>query len=140
MKARVPRQTYLDNGFVYLPGFFDAREITICQEKIREFIEGLVPQLPRDHVFYEDRETLSTLKQTHIRKLLTGPALMPPKAVQLLTLLKATGTVSLPTVFTTINGAPWPAHAKKFAYDLAANAWTVARVACFRIFPAPAGM
>ena len=63
MNAKILRQTYLDNGFVYLPGFFDAREITICQEKIREFIEGLVPQLPRDHVFYEDSEKLSTLKQ-----------------------------------------------------------------------------
>ena len=63
MKQKTTRQTYLDKGFVCLRKFLDAREIAICQEKIREFIEGLIPQLPRDHVFYEDRETLSTLKQ-----------------------------------------------------------------------------
>ena len=63
MKQKTTRQTYLDKGFVYLRKFLDAREIAICQEKIREFIEDLIPQLPRDHVFYEDRKTPSTLKQ-----------------------------------------------------------------------------
>ncbi|MEC9056522.1 MAG: phytanoyl-CoA dioxygenase family protein, partial [Verrucomicrobiota bacterium] len=63
MTQNTNRQVYLEKGFVSLPGFFDVHEITTCLEKIREFIESLVPQLPRDHVFYEDRETLSTLKQ-----------------------------------------------------------------------------
>ena len=63
MKQKTNRQVYLEKGFVSLPGFFDAHEITTCVENIREFIEGLVPRLPRDHVFYEDREKLSTLKQ-----------------------------------------------------------------------------
>ncbi len=63
MTQKTNRQVYLEKGFVSLPGFFDAREIAICLEKIREFIETLVPKLPRDHVFYEAREELSTLKQ-----------------------------------------------------------------------------
>ena len=83
---------------------------------------ALVYYASRVCVTHSASRTLSTLKQTHIRKLLTGPALMPPKAVQLLTALKASGEVSLPAVFITINGAPWPTKAKNFAYDLAADA------------------
>ena len=43
MTHKPNRQVYLEKGFVSLPGFFDAREIAICLEKIREFIATLVP-------------------------------------------------------------------------------------------------
>ena len=63
MTQKTNRQIYLDKGFVRLPGFLEEHEVSTCKDKIREFIEDLVPDLPRDHVFYEDKAKHSSLKQ-----------------------------------------------------------------------------
>ena len=51
------------DGFVAVPGFLDQRELSELGENLERFIEEVVPKMPRDEVFYEDKGDLRTLKQ-----------------------------------------------------------------------------
>jgi phytanoyl-CoA hydroxylase len=56
-------QDFTDNGFVALPGFFQGAELTELQRNVERFLEHVLPQLPSEHVFYEERGNPATLKQ-----------------------------------------------------------------------------
>ena len=57
------------NGYVSLPGFFNAEEIAEIHENKERFIRDIVPTMPNTEVYYEDPNDTSTLKQLiHIWK------------------------------------------------------------------------
>lgn len=51
------------NGFVSLPGFFNAEEIAEIRENKERFVRDVVPTMPDSEVYYEDPDDVSTLKQ-----------------------------------------------------------------------------
>lgn len=52
-----------EDGFVAVTGFCDAEELQEIEEALALFIGDLMPTLPSEEVFYEDKEDPSTLKQ-----------------------------------------------------------------------------
>ncbi len=58
-----PREQFEQNGFVAVPGFLDPSEVATCNRELERFIAEVVPSLPPEHAFYEDRDAPSTLKQ-----------------------------------------------------------------------------
>jgi phytanoyl-CoA hydroxylase len=52
-----------EDGFVSLPAFVVGNELRELQANVRRFICESVPQLPAEHVFCEEREDPTTLKQ-----------------------------------------------------------------------------
>lgn len=52
-----------ENGFVALRGFLDPGEVEQVRENLERFIRDIVPTMPKEHVFYEDKADRSTLKQ-----------------------------------------------------------------------------
>lgn len=57
------RQQFERDGFVSIPGFLNADEISACNQKLERFIKEAAPNLPPEHVFYENKDDPSTLKQ-----------------------------------------------------------------------------
>ena len=57
------RERFEHDGFVATPGFLNPGEAQSFLQKLDRFIAEVVPGLPPEHVFYEDRKDLSTLKQ-----------------------------------------------------------------------------
>lgn len=57
------RDSFLQDGFVAVPSFLDAAEVAATLEQLDRFITKRVPDLPPEHVFYEDKSDPSTLKQ-----------------------------------------------------------------------------
>lgn len=51
------------DGFLRIEGFLSPTEVTNTLETLDRFIADRVPTLPRDHVFLEDKDDASTLKQ-----------------------------------------------------------------------------
>ena len=56
-------QRFLADGFLAVPGFLNADEVAACLRELTQFIEREVPDLPPEHVFYENKEEPSSLKQ-----------------------------------------------------------------------------
>jgi phytanoyl-CoA hydroxylase len=54
---------FREDGFVFLPGFLSEDEISVVHEHLEKLILEKVPSMPPEHVFYEDRNDLSSLKQ-----------------------------------------------------------------------------
>ena len=52
-----------EDGFVVVPGFCDAEEVQGIESTLTTFIAEIVPSLPVEQVFYEDKNEKSTLKQ-----------------------------------------------------------------------------
>ena len=52
-----------ERGFVALRGFLNGRELEEVQENLARFIRETVPGMPREHVFYENKDDPSSLKQ-----------------------------------------------------------------------------
>ena len=57
------RRKFLLEGYVALPGFLRPNDVEVLLDNVRQFIQAVVPNMPREHVFYEDRERPETLKQ-----------------------------------------------------------------------------
>lgn len=56
--------TALDrDGFVHIAGFLGAAEVSEVRENLQRVVAEIVPTLPRAHVFYENKEDPTTLKQ-----------------------------------------------------------------------------
>ena len=55
--------SYARDGFVILLGFLDASSIEAVSAQLDRFILEVVPSMPAEHVFYEDKDDASTLKQ-----------------------------------------------------------------------------
>ena len=51
------------DGFVALPGFLDAQGIADVKTNLARFIRDVVPGMPREHVFFENKDDPSSLKQ-----------------------------------------------------------------------------
>ena len=60
------RRKFLQDGYVALPGFLQPDEVEVLLDNLRQFIQTVVPNMPREHVFYEDRERPETLKQLQV--------------------------------------------------------------------------
>ena len=57
------RESFETDGYVALPAFLSADEVGECLAQLDRYISEVVPGLPAEHVFYEDKEDPSTLKQ-----------------------------------------------------------------------------
>ena len=51
------------DGFIVLPGFLNAAELSELEQQLNQFITDTIPKLPKEHVFYEDKDKPETLKQ-----------------------------------------------------------------------------
>lgn len=51
------------DGYVSIPGFFDADEIAAIRENKERFIRDIVPGMPETEVYYDDKDDPNTLKQ-----------------------------------------------------------------------------
>lgn len=54
---------YREQGFVQLPGFFDAEEVALVRTELARFIAQVVPGMPASEVFYEVKGDRGSLKQ-----------------------------------------------------------------------------
>ena len=54
---------YARDGYVMLPGFLDASGASDVSMELDRVIREVVPSMPAEHVFYEDKGERSTLKQ-----------------------------------------------------------------------------
>lgn len=63
MNAPQIRELARQDGFVRLPAFLPAGEVSAIHAALDRFIADRVPQLPPEHVFYEDKSRPETLKQ-----------------------------------------------------------------------------
>lgn len=57
------RDAFDEDGFVTLPGFVAGKALSELQHRVTHYLEHIVPTLPPEHVFYEDRNDASSLKQ-----------------------------------------------------------------------------
>lgn len=55
--------TFDQDGFVALPAFLDALELRELNDRLSYFIAEVVPTMPREHVFFEEKGRSETLKQ-----------------------------------------------------------------------------
>lgn len=57
------KESFDRDGYVFLPGFLDLKEIDAINGELTEYIKKSVPEMPANHVFYEDKNDPDTLKQ-----------------------------------------------------------------------------
>jgi phytanoyl-CoA hydroxylase len=63
MSWQAERQEFLDNGYVFLPGFLGKSEIAEIHVNLNRVIREVLPSLPSEQIYYEDPDDLATLKQ-----------------------------------------------------------------------------
>ncbi|WP_425396219.1 phytanoyl-CoA dioxygenase family protein [Aeoliella sp.] len=51
------------DGYVFIRGAFSGDDLAALQENVARLIKTVVPTMPREQVYYEDKADLSTLKQ-----------------------------------------------------------------------------
>ena len=56
-------EQYRDDGFVVCRQFLSSGEVNQLHENIARYIRDVIPQMPSDEVFYEDRQQPESLKQ-----------------------------------------------------------------------------
>jgi phytanoyl-CoA hydroxylase len=54
---------YRHQGYVLIPGFINASEVALIHGQLRRYIAEVLPKMPRNEVFYEDKTDASSLKQ-----------------------------------------------------------------------------
>ena len=57
------QQAFDRDGFVDVRGFLSASDARALLNQVERFIREIVPKMPPEHVFYEDKERHETLKQ-----------------------------------------------------------------------------
>ena len=57
------RETFETDGYVAVASFLSADEVGECLTQLGRYIDEVVPTLPAEDVFYEDKDDASTLKQ-----------------------------------------------------------------------------
>ena len=57
------RDDFTRNGYIYIPQFLNAEEVNNVHRQLEKFIREKVPVMPAEHVFYEDQDDPSSLKQ-----------------------------------------------------------------------------
>lgn len=61
--AAVCKSRFDRDGYVRVESFLPVGQVEQCNREVDRYIRELVPTLPPEHVFYEDRENRSSLKQ-----------------------------------------------------------------------------
>jgi phytanoyl-CoA hydroxylase len=56
-------EPFRSDGFVARPGFLNMQEVGELRENVARFIDNVAPTMPREEVFYEDKNDSMTLKQ-----------------------------------------------------------------------------
>ena len=59
----IVRENFLRDGYVALNGFLSPDEVAELRSELSRFVRDKVPAMPPSHVFYENKEDKSTLKQ-----------------------------------------------------------------------------
>ena len=57
------KSSFVSDGFVFEPGFQNSDQIEEIKKNLKRFVETIVPSLPSDQVFYEDKQDKGSLKQ-----------------------------------------------------------------------------
>ncbi len=57
------KNSFDQDGYAVLRGFLNAEETVDVQQNVARYIDEIVPDLPREHVFYENRDDPQSLKQ-----------------------------------------------------------------------------
>lgn len=57
------RSRFLEDGYIFFPGFLNEGEVGLVNEKLAAFIDEKVAHMPNDQVYYEDNKDKRTLKQ-----------------------------------------------------------------------------
>lgn len=57
------KKSFEQDGYVFIPGFLSIEEVNDLKTKLDEFIDEVVPTMPPEHKFYEDKADEKTLKQ-----------------------------------------------------------------------------
>jgi phytanoyl-CoA hydroxylase len=60
------RDSFEADGYVAMPGFLDAAALATLNANLERYIRDIVPSLPPEHVFYEDKARPETLKQLQV--------------------------------------------------------------------------
>lgn len=63
MNTHQLQEAFDRDGYVRMPSFLSGDEIAETREHLRRFVRDVVPTMPKEHVFYEDKSDTSTLKQ-----------------------------------------------------------------------------
>lgn len=63
MKSESQKHQYDEQGFVVIPGFLTAAELTELKSNLDRYIRDIVPTLPPSDAFFQDRSKPETLKQ-----------------------------------------------------------------------------
>jgi phytanoyl-CoA hydroxylase len=58
--------SFTTDGYVALPGFLGTAELATLRRNVDRYIREIVPTLPPEHVFYEDKQRPETLKQLQV--------------------------------------------------------------------------
>jgi len=57
------KEEFQKNGYVFIPGFLSVDEVEGISQNFNRVIQDIVPNMPENKVFYEDKNDASTLKQ-----------------------------------------------------------------------------
>jgi phytanoyl-CoA hydroxylase len=57
------RTQFQQDGYVFIPGFLNPSELTELYSELKRFIHTVVPKMPPEEVYYEDKQRPDTLKQ-----------------------------------------------------------------------------
>lgn len=57
------RESFKRDGYVALRGFLSPDEVAALHRHLKRFKEEKMPEMPAEHVFYEEKDNASTLKQ-----------------------------------------------------------------------------
>ncbi len=57
------RKDFERDGYVFIPAFFNADQVTAVKWELERYITEVVPGMPANHVMYEDMTNPATLKQ-----------------------------------------------------------------------------
>ena len=54
---------YQEEGYLLFPSFLNKSEVHECKQRVDNYIEKAVPEIPGTEVFYEDKNDNASLKQ-----------------------------------------------------------------------------
>lgn len=57
------RASFMTDGYVFLPGFLGKEDLDLLYENLARFLSEVMPTMPSEHVFFEDKSKPETLKQ-----------------------------------------------------------------------------
>jgi len=57
------KEKFNQDGYVFIPGFLSKMEVDLIRAKMEEFIATRLSEMPSNHIFYEDKNDPSSLKQ-----------------------------------------------------------------------------